>query len=61
MEKNVSKEQWVAMFQEIGLSEEQMMAWHQVFETRHPEVHDQFLAWLGMSEADIVDVRNRCR
>lgn len=61
MEKNVSKEAWVAMFQEIGLSEELMMKWHRLFETRHPEGHEGFLEWLGLSEKEIADIRNRCR
>lgn len=61
MEKNVSKEAWVAMFQEIGLSEELMMKWHRLFETRHPEGHEGFLEWLGLSEEEIADIRNRCR
>lgn len=61
MEKNVSKEEWVAMFQEIGLTEAQMMRWHALFETRHPEAHETFLSWLGISKAEIADIRNRCR
>jgi hypothetical protein len=61
MEKDVNKEAWVAMFREIGLSEEQMMTWHRLFETRHPEGHDSFLAWLGLSADEIADLRRRCR
>ncbi|WP_300668540.1 hypothetical protein [Desulfoluna sp.] len=61
MQKKVSKEEWVAMFQEIGLSEEQMMAWHRLFEMRHPGGHEGFLEWLGLTEEEISGIRGRCR
>lgn len=34
MQANVTKDDWVAMFQDIGLSDEKMMDWHRLFETR---------------------------
>jgi len=61
MQKNVSKEEWVDMFREIGLSEDLMMKWHQLFETRHPEVHEEFLGWLGISSDEIIRIRENCR
>ena len=57
MQNNVSKDQWVAMFREIGLTEDAMMKWHCLFETRHPEGHAAFLAWLGISPDEIVRIR----
>ena len=59
MKTKVSKEQWVSMFEAIGLSEEKMMAWHRVFETRHPEAHAEFLGWLEIDSQEIKAIRNR--
>lgn len=58
MQKNVNKEEWVAMFREIGLDDETMTKWHQLFESRHPEGHAAFLSWLGLSPDEIATVRN---
>ena len=57
MQKNVNKEDWVAMFREIGLDDETMKKWHQLFESRHPEGHADFLSWLGLSPDEIATVR----
>ena len=57
MQCNVSKDQWVAMFQEIGLTEDAMMKWHHLFENRHPDGHAAFLAWLGISPDEIARIR----
>jgi hypothetical protein len=61
MSKNVSKNEWVDMFREIGLTEENMMNWHRVFEKRHPEAHEAFLQWLGIPADEIADIRRRSR
>ncbi|PVX23136.1 MAG: hypothetical protein CW716_12860 [Candidatus Bathyarchaeum sp.] len=58
MQKNVNKEDWVAMFREIGLDDVTMKKWHQLFESRHPEGHADFLSWLGLSPDEIATVRN---
>lgn len=58
MQKHVNKEDWVAMFKEIGLNDETMTKWHQLFEARHPEGHTDFLNWLGLSSDEISKVRN---
>lgn len=61
MQSNVSKKEWVDMFREVGLTEDQMSQWHRVFETRHPEGHGAFLAWLGLPSDEIADIRSRYR
>lgn len=61
MQNTVSKEDWVAMFREIGLTDEVMMKWHQVFETRHPKGHANFLAWLGISPDEIEAIKAQSR
>ena len=57
MQRNVNKEDWVALFREIGLSDEAMTKWHQLFEERHPQGHTDFLSWLGLSSEEISKVR----
>lgn len=58
MHRNVNKEDWVAMFREVGLNDEAMTKWHQLFEERHPEGHADFLNWLGLSSSEITKARN---
>ncbi len=61
MQKNVSKDEWVSMFQAIGLDDETMMKWHGIFETKHPEGHEGFLEWLGISSDEIAKIRAASR
>ena len=61
MQKKISKEDWVVMFREIGMSDDAMMRWHRLFETRHPEGHGDFLAWLGISSDEITRIRSNAR
>ncbi len=57
MKNHVDVNEWVAMFEEIGLDETQMHRWHKVFETRHPDAHQGFLEWLGLSREEIDRIR----
>jgi len=59
--KEVNKEQWVGMFREIGLTDEQMHQWHRVFEARHPAGHRSFLEWLGLPAQEIERIRAASR
>ncbi len=59
--KEMNKEQWVGMFREIGLTDEQMRQWHRVFETRHPAGHQSFLEWLGLPAQEIERIRAASR
>lgn len=61
MQKKVNKEDWVAMFRDVGMSDEAMMKWHNLFETRHPESHEDFLTWLGIPSDEIDNIRAKCR
>jgi hypothetical protein len=54
----IEKEQWVALFREIGLDEEQMRRWHRLFEARHPDGHQSFLEWLGIPSEEILRIRD---
>ena len=57
MQKNVTVNEWVEMYKEIGLDEEKMMRWHHTFELRHPEGHQSFLEWLGLPPKEVDRIR----
>jgi hypothetical protein len=60
-ETGFGKEAWVAMFREIGLSDDQMHRWHAAFESRHPEQHREFLEWLRIPSAEVDRIREASR
>ncbi len=61
MKNHVTKEEWIAMFREIGLTDEAMGRWHRLFESRHPEAHQGFLEWLGIKATEIDTIRQASR
>lgn len=61
MQHHVNKDEWVAMFRDIGLSEDAMQQWHALFEKRHPDGHAAFLAWLGIPADEIARIRTASR
>ena len=61
MKNQVNVNEWVAMFQEIGLDHTQMERWHKVFEARHPDGHQSFLEWLGVKQEEIDRIRAKSR
>ncbi len=61
MKNRINKEQWVSMFQELGLNETAMRRWHRTFESRHPEAHQTFLEWLGIGAEEIGQIREHSR
>jgi len=61
MKSSVKVDDWVTMFRELGLSDDQMHRWHRIFESRHPEGHQGFLAWLGLPEEEIERIREQSR
>jgi hypothetical protein len=56
--KKFGKDAWVEMFRAVGLDEATMGRWHHEFETKWPEAHESFLAWLGVEKADIASIRS---
>ena len=54
---NVTREQWIELFQLAGLDEAMMHKWHREFECRYPAQHQSFLQWIGLSAEDILSVR----
>ncbi|WP_321494044.1 hypothetical protein [uncultured Desulfobacter sp.] len=61
MQHQLTKEDWVDMFKQIGLTEDQMKKWHYNFEKKHPEGHKAFLSWLGIPPEKIVEIRDNSK
>ena len=61
MKNHVNVNEWVAMFEEVGLDQPKRERWHQLFEARHPAAHQAFLEWLGISPEDIARHRAEFR
>jgi crotonobetainyl-CoA:carnitine CoA-transferase CaiB-like acyl-CoA transferase len=61
MKNNISKEEWVAMYREIGLDHSKMEQWHKLFESRHAQGHQSFLEWLGVPPNEIDQIRAQSR
>lgn len=55
---HVTVEQWVELFREIGLKDEDMTRWHAEFERRYPDGHQSFLEWLRLPAARISHIRS---
>lgn len=57
----VTKDQFVALLRESGITDSQMHALHRLFEQRHPEQHDAFLRALQLDEAAVKRIRQDSR
>lgn len=56
---NFTVHQWVALFSQIGLTDENMQTWHQLFEKQYPDAHQSFLEWLGLEDDKIAAMRKK--
>ncbi len=61
MSKQITVNDWVAMFEDIGLDQAKRDKWHKLFEARHPADHQRFLKWLGLKADEIDRIRSRSR
>ncbi len=59
--KNVTKDQFVAVLNEAGITDEQKHRLHAAFEARHPEAHEAFLQWLGLPADAVRSIREKSR
>ena len=58
LEENiVNKERWVEIMAAAGLTELDMVKWHQKFEEMEPEAHQKFLETLGITDDEIIRIR----
>jgi transposase len=55
----VTKEQWIRMFRETGLTDIQMQNWHRTFERTAPDGHQEFLEFLNIPKEEIKAIRSR--
>ena len=61
MQSKVTVDEWVDMFREIGLDDPMMAKWHHIFESRHPDAHQSFLEWLGLTSQKIEEIRGKSK
>lgn len=61
MRKHITKNEWVALHEEMGWDGAKRLQWHQRFEARHPDGHQAFLEWLGLAPKEIAAIRAKCR
>ncbi|MGD9211713.1 MAG: hypothetical protein PVI90_13085 [Desulfobacteraceae bacterium] len=54
---SVTVNQWKEVFSEIGMSDNDMQKWHQCFEKKYPDGHQDFLEWLGLEKSRIEKIR----
>ena len=61
MKNHVTVDEWVAMFEEVGLDEAKRAQWHKLFERKYPAGHQGFLEWLGLKPEKIDEIRAHLR
>jgi len=57
----MSKERWSGIMAAAGMSDEDMLAWHCMFETREPLAHQEFLESLNLRKDEIGRIRQWSR
>lgn len=57
----VTKDQFVALLRDSGVTDTQMNALHRLFEQRHPSEHEAFLRALQIEDATVREIRQRSR
>jgi hypothetical protein len=57
----VTKDQFVALLRECGITEAQMQSLHRLFEKRHPEAHEAFLRALQLDDETVSSIRQKSR
>jgi len=59
--KPITKTEFVELLTEAGVSDSQKQRLHALFEQRHPDAHQNFLEFLGVSALEIQEIRERSR
>jgi hypothetical protein len=57
----ITKDQFVAILNESGVTDAQKERLHRLFEQRHPEAHQAFLEWLGIPADQVRAIREHSR
>lgn len=55
--EGITVQDWVRLFEAIGLTDEQMHRWHAEFERVAPEAHRDFLESLGLGAREVARIR----
>lgn len=58
---SITKDQFVAVLNAIGVTDAQKHQFHAELEKRHPQAHQELLEWLGLPAADVEAIRRRAR
>jgi DNA-binding transcriptional MerR regulator len=48
---------WIEILKASGMNNEDLSRWHAEFEKNTPEAHHAFLLWIGLSEKQVLSVR----
>lgn len=59
--QTITKAQFVAVLDTIGVTDAQKHRFHAELEKRHPKAHQELLEWLGISPQDIAVIREHAR
>ena len=59
--KMVTKQKWVEVMRNAGLTEEQMRRWHMEFEKAAPDEHQEFLEFLHIPADEVARIRTWSR
>lgn len=59
--KTITKDQFVSILNEAGITDVQKHRLHAAFEQTHPEAHQAFLEYLGVPADQVVQIRTRSR
>lgn len=59
--KTITKDQFVSVLNDAGISDAQKHRLHAAFEKRHPEAHQSFLEYLGIPAEQVVQIRSQSR
>lgn len=57
----ITKDQFVSILDDVGITETQKHKLHGLFEARHPQAHEAFLKWFGLPPDAIRGIREKSR
>ncbi|HUJ44080.1 MAG TPA: hypothetical protein VLW52_10775 [Opitutaceae bacterium] len=59
--RTITKDQFVALLNDSGITDAQRHRLHVLLEARHPQAHEAFLQWLGLPADAIRTIREKSR
>jgi hypothetical protein len=59
--KTITKDQFVSILNDAGITDVQKHKLHGLFEARYPQGHEAFLQWLGLPPDEIRAIREKSR